>query len=190
MNFKTLLARIAPVLASLVNSPLGLALRQMLAQFLLGKAQRNKALRSSRANPEAMDDDLSRALERATPEQVAQVQRLETDMAANLSDLYLLNSASKSKQNKSTLSPSPYRDKTPATLAKLITLGFMLILGLMIFVPMAETNRAMDVMLGALSSAWTISVGYYFGEQHKNGHGKNGNGNNSTRSSQSKTQRG
>ncbi len=183
MNFITLLAKIAPVLASLVNSPLGLAIRQTLAQLLLSKSARNRTLRASKAKPEAMDEALAQALQRASPEQVAQVKRLETDLQSNLAAVTTANPHP--PENKPGAinphpppNPVPYRDQTSATLAKLITAGFMLILSILIFVPMSQSNRAIDVMLGALSSAWTISVGYYFGEQRKNGKNGNGNGNN------------
>jgi len=56
------------------------------------------------------------------------------------------------------------KDKTPAILAALITVGFFAILGYMLVEGMPESGKdALLIMLGALGSAWTGVVAYYFG---------------------------
>lgn len=56
------------------------------------------------------------------------------------------------------------KDKTPAILAGLITLGFFLILGWMIIKGIPETGHdALLLLLGTLSASWAGVVAYYFG---------------------------
>lgn len=56
------------------------------------------------------------------------------------------------------------RDKTPAILAALITIGFFGVLGWMLAKGLPDAGKdAMLIMLGALSAAWTGVVSYYFG---------------------------
>lgn len=56
------------------------------------------------------------------------------------------------------------KDKIPAILAVLITLGFFSVLGYMLLrtIPVSG-HDAMLLMLGSLSSAWVSVVAYYFG---------------------------
>jgi hypothetical protein len=56
------------------------------------------------------------------------------------------------------------KDSTPTILASLITIGFFTILGYMLTEGMPENGKdALLIMLGALGSAWTGVVAYYFG---------------------------
>jgi hypothetical protein len=56
------------------------------------------------------------------------------------------------------------KDKIPAALALMVTLGFFGVLGYMLKwrIP-ADGHDAMLLMLGGLGSAWTAIVSYYFG---------------------------
>lgn len=56
------------------------------------------------------------------------------------------------------------KDRTPAVLAALITVGFFSVLGYMLAKGLPEVGREpLLIMLGALGSAWTGVVAYYFG---------------------------
>lgn len=56
------------------------------------------------------------------------------------------------------------KDKTPAILAALITLGFFGVLGYMLMHGLPDTGKEpLLIMLGALGAAWTGVVSYYFG---------------------------
>jgi cation transport ATPase len=56
------------------------------------------------------------------------------------------------------------KDKIPAALAIMVTLGFFGVLGFMLFRQVPPTGHdALLLMLGALGSAWTAVVAYYFG---------------------------
>ncbi len=59
------------------------------------------------------------------------------------------------------------RDGVPALLATLLTLGFFGILSAMMFFPIEkEAIQVVDVMLGALGTAWISCITYYFGSSH------------------------
>src|SRR5207247_2528101 len=55
------------------------------------------------------------------------------------------------------------RSRMPAILALLITLGFFSILGLMWAHPSEAISDPLLIMLGALGTAWTAVVTFYFG---------------------------
>jgi hypothetical protein len=56
------------------------------------------------------------------------------------------------------------KDKIPAVLAMLVTMGFFGVLGYMCFRTLpAGGHDAMLLMLGSLSTAWTAIIAYYFG---------------------------
>jgi hypothetical protein len=56
------------------------------------------------------------------------------------------------------------KDKIPALLAIMVTLGFFGVLAFMLFRQVPQTGHdAMLLMLGGLGSAWTAVVSYYFG---------------------------
>ena len=56
------------------------------------------------------------------------------------------------------------KDKIPAALAIMVTVGFFSVLAFMLFRQVPPTGHdALLLMLGALGSAWTAVVAYYFG---------------------------
>lgn len=56
------------------------------------------------------------------------------------------------------------KDRIPALLAIMVTLGFFSVLAFMLFRQVPQTGHdAMLLMLGGLGSAWTAVVSYYFG---------------------------
>ncbi len=56
------------------------------------------------------------------------------------------------------------KDRIPAILALGITSGFFLLLFIMLkFPPPPASEKVMDIMLGALTTAWIAVVTYYFG---------------------------
>jgi hypothetical protein len=56
------------------------------------------------------------------------------------------------------------KDHTPALLATTVTLGFFGLLGTMAFYPLQPANaQVLNIMIGALGSAWMSVLGYYFG---------------------------
>lgn len=59
------------------------------------------------------------------------------------------------------------RDKIPAVLAILLTVGFFSVLSAMMFLPIETDARPIiDVLLGALGTAWISCITYYFGSSH------------------------
>jgi len=57
------------------------------------------------------------------------------------------------------------RDFTPKALSFIVTVGFFLILASIMFVPLPANGAGHDVllvMLGALCTAWTVIIGFYF----------------------------
>lgn len=53
---------------------------------------------------------------------------------------------------------------TQVGLSILITLGFFGVLGMLMCSTIPTTNeRVVDVMIGALGTAWLVAIGYHFG---------------------------
>lgn len=55
------------------------------------------------------------------------------------------------------------KDRTPAVLAGLITVGFFVVLGTLMAYPDAKDSDPLLIMLGSLGTAWATVVAYYFG---------------------------
>ncbi len=165
MKLKQTLIGIAPVLGSLVGGPLGGAALQMVSLVLLNK-------------PNAEPQDLEKALVNINAAELIQLKKIDGQYKNQLLGLQLdaqrLNLEEKESARKHALTS---QDQVPAVLAILMTLGFFITLGAMMFIPLPVQESAtsiMDVMLGSLGTTWILCIGYYFGANYRQR--RNGNG--------------
>lgn len=150
-SFKSIISAVAPVLGSALGGPLGGAAASSLATTLLGKPKATKA-------------ELEQAIKSATPEQLIELKRVDNEFDIRMQELGLdLERINQQGVANARAREIAVKDKIPAILAILLTLGFFGILGYMFFSPQEVYNNALMAMLGALATAFLSIINYYFG---------------------------
>lgn len=151
-DWKNLLRQVAPAIGAAIGGPFG-AVAGQAVKVALG------------LGADGDEDALSKALERATPEQLlalkAAEQRFKLDMQKLGVDVLKLDAEDRaSARQREVLA----KDRTPGCLACLVTLGFFGLLSwLMVSEPPTGSKEILNIMLGALGAAWASIVSYYFG---------------------------
>lgn len=155
MNAASFLSTIAPTLGSALLGPLG-----GVAVSAIGKLFNLE---------NATTESISKVLQdgKLTPEQLSALKQLELEYQNDekergfkYSELEFADTASAREMQISTQS------NVPATLATLVTVGFFGILIYMIADSSYKPTEPLLVLLGALSTSWTMIVGFYFGSSH------------------------
>ena len=150
-----LLASLAPTLASAILGPLG-----GVAVAALGKVFGIDGATTEQVSKVFQDG-------RMTPEQLSAIKALELKYQAEekergfrYAELTFKDSADARAMQVAT------RSNVPAALAALVTTGFFGILIFMIVKSDYKPTEPLLVLLGALSTSWTMIVGFYFGSSH------------------------
>ena len=150
-----LLASLAPTLASAILGPLG-----GVAVAALGKVFGIDGATTEQVSKVFQDG-------RMTPEQLSAIKALELKYQADekergfrYAELTFKDSADARAMQVAT------RSNVPAALAALVTTGFFGILIFMIVKSDYKPTEPLLVLLGALSTSWTMIVGFYFGSSH------------------------
>jgi hypothetical protein len=151
-TFGPLLQTVAPTLATALGGPLAGVAVKTLSSALLGHEEGN-------------EDDVKAALEKATPEQLAAVKQIDADFKVRMKeldiDLERIAAADRDSARKMQVST---QDWVPRMLALLITVGFFGILTWMLLHGMPQNGtEALLMMLGALGTAWTGVINFYYG---------------------------
>ncbi len=151
-QWKDLVSSVAPTLAGMLGGPLAGVAVSLLAEALLD-------------DPQATEDDIATTLAAARVEDLNKLKTLEKDVRIQMGELgireqqlvYEDKANARNRQNQ-------LRDQMPGVLSILLTLGFFLILTAMILGHADPKNEAvLQVMLGALSTAWIGSMQFFFG---------------------------
>lgn len=150
-----LLKTIAPMLGTALGGPLG-----GLAVEAIGNAL---------GLSDATEASVKRALQGATATDMLALKKAEQEFTFKMQELGYKNVAdleaiAAGDRNSARAREMAVRDRTPSTLAFVVTLGFFGVLSYLISegVP-AEGGEALLVMLGSLGTAWTGIIAYYFG---------------------------
>ena len=148
-----LLEKLAPTIATAVGGPLaGTAVTFV-----------EKAMGLERgAGPRA----IAETLDAATPEQLAQLKKADSDFAVAMRQLDISIEKQDSDDRASArLREAAVRDYTPTVLAYALTLGLFGFVALLILVPNISDNagRILNVILGSIATAWVAMVSYYYG---------------------------
>jgi hypothetical protein len=151
-TFGPLLGQVAPTLATALGGPLAGIAVKTLSNVLLG-------------NEDGSEEDVKAALESATPEQLSAIKRIDADFKVRMKeldiDLERISAGDRDSARKREISVG---DHTPKVLAAIITLGFFGILFWMFIYGVPKNgNEALLLMLGALQTAFTGIIAYYFG---------------------------
>lgn len=144
------LRTVAPTLALAAGGPFG----------PLAAAAIHAALGTDPADPKAAET----ALLNATPDQLLALQKANQDFQVQMKTLGIAeeklayDDTASARQREIAV-----KDSTPHILAYSITVGFFGILGFLLWNGKPPGGDVMMVMLGALGTAWTGIIQYYFG---------------------------
>jgi membrane-bound ClpP family serine protease len=147
-----LLAQVAPTVATALGGPLaGLAVKT-LSEAMFG-------------HQDASESDVSAALMSATPEQLQKLKEIDASFKLKMKELDIdLERISAADRDSARNMQLHTNDWIPRVLAILITVGFFGILVWMLIKGMPPTGtEALLMMLGALGTAWTGVVNFYYG---------------------------
>lgn len=153
-DWKSLVGTVAPTIATALGGPLvGMGVKAIVSALGLPEGSGEK--------------EIAVALQSATPDQLLALKKADQDFATRMTeldiDLARINSQDRDSARGMQVQTRSY---VPAVLAILVTLGFFGALAYMLGHGMpkdAAGNEAMLIMLGALGTAWTGIVSFYFG---------------------------
>ena len=151
-QFGPLLGQIAPTIATALGGPLAGIAVKTLSSVLLG-------------HEGGTEEDISAAMASASPDQLAALKKIDADFKAHMKELDIdLERIAAGDRDSARQMQTATKDWVPKVLAVVITLGFFGILIWMLLNGMPKTGtEALLMMLGALGTAWTGVVNFYYG---------------------------
>jgi membrane-bound ClpP family serine protease len=151
-QFGPLLSQVAPTIATALGGPLAGIAVKTLSSVLLG-------------HEDGTEDDVATAMQSATPEQLAQIKQIDADFKIRMKELDIdLERISAGDRESARKMHMQTQDWIPRILALLITVGFFGILAYMLLNGMPQSGtEALLMMLGALGTAWTGVINFYYG---------------------------
>ena len=149
---------IAPMIGTALGGPLGGAA----ASFIASK------LGIADSTIEAVTDVLQSG--KMTPEQISAVKLAEIDFQKFLKDheIKLEDIAAKDRDS-ARIMQRETRSNTPAILTYIITFGFFVVLGAMLYDDSVVKSPPLLIMLGSLGTAWTGCIAFWFGTTSNSG---------------------
>jgi hypothetical protein len=150
--FGPLLGQVAPTIATALGGPLAGVAVKALSGVLLG-------------HENGSEDDVKAAMASASPDQLAALKKIDADFRVSMKELDIdLERIAAGDRDSARKMQTETKDWVPKLLAIVITLGFFGILIWMLVQGMPQTGtEALLMMLGALGTAWTGVVNFYYG---------------------------
>lgn len=155
MDIKSILATVAPWIATAISGPLG-GMAITAAADALGLSDKTES-------------SLKLALGGATAEDMLKLKQADMEFSTQMQSLGFKNTEAMAALENADRDSARNReiqvkDRTPKILAYLVTLGFFSMLVFMLFKIIPNENRdILNIMLGALGSTFTSIVAYFFG---------------------------
>jgi membrane-bound ClpP family serine protease len=151
-QFGPLLGQVAPTIATALGGPLAGVAVKTLSNVLFG-------------HEDGTEEQVSAAMANATPEQLAAIKKIDADFKVQMKSLDIdLERIASGDRDSARQMQRETKDWVPKVLAIVITLGFFGILIWMLLNGMPQTGtEALLMMLGALGTAWTGVVNFYYG---------------------------
>jgi hypothetical protein len=151
-TFGPLLGQVAPTIATALGGPLAGIAVKTLSAVLLG-------------HENGSEDDVKAAMASASPDQLAVLKKIDADFKAHMKELDIdLERIAAGDRDSARQMQRETKDWVPKLLAIVITIGFFGILVWMLVMGMPQTGtEALLMMLGALGTAWTGVVNFYYG---------------------------
>jgi hypothetical protein len=147
-----LLGQIAPTIATAIGGPVaGMAVKALAGA--LGLSQ------------DSSSDDVQEALMNATPEQLAAVKKIDADFKVQMKELDIdLERIAAGDRDSARNMQMQTNDWIPRAMAIMVTFGFFGILAWLLIKGVPPSgSETLIYMLGALGTAWTGIVQFYFG---------------------------
>ena len=151
-TFGPLLSSVAPSIATALGGPLaGMGVKALSKAFF--------------GNENSTEEDLQSALSTASPDQLAQLKKVDNDFKVQMKSLDIdLERISADDRASARDMQKEVKDWIPRALAISVTLGFFAILIYMLIHGLPTTgNEALLLLLGALQTAWGGIIAFYFG---------------------------
>lgn len=147
-----LLGQVAPTIATALGGPLAGLAAKTLSTVLLGKE-------------DGSETEIAKALQSASPDQLAAIKKIDADFKTRMAELEIdLERIVAADRDSARKREVALGDHTPKILAAAITIGFFGILFWMFVYGVPKNgNEALLLMLGALQTAFTGVIAYYFG---------------------------
>lgn len=155
MDWKNVVATVAPYLGAAVGGPLGGAAMSVIANTL-GLSEKTEGA-------------IKQALSGTTPEQLLALKKADLEFSVRMKEIGLTNvkdmeALAVSDRDSARKREMTVGDKTARNLAYLITAGFFSVLTSLLFLDIPEGSKeVLFVMLGSLGTAWIGVNSYYFG---------------------------
>jgi hypothetical protein len=151
-QFGPLLGQVAPTIATALGGPLAGVAVKTLSNVLLG-------------HEGGSEDDVKAAMATASPDQLAALKKIDADFKVQMRELDIdLERIAAGDRDSARKMQVETKDWVPKLLAIVITVGFFGILVWMLVQGMPQTGtEALLMMLGALGTAWTGVVNFYYG---------------------------
>jgi hypothetical protein len=149
-NIKTIVGGIAPVIGNMLGGPLGGMAMSTLSKVLLG-------------TDNASQEDILTALQ--NPENLLKLKKEDHEFEIRMreigvSELQIASADRDSARNRQIQS----KDNMPAILGSALTIGFFGIVFTLMFVNIeSDVKDIINVLVGALATAWIQVVNFYFG---------------------------
>ena len=155
VDWKSIVGSVAPTIATALGGPLAGMAVSAISQALLGK-------------PDASETDVANAIAKATnPETLTKLKEAENSFAATMKELDInLEKISAEDRANARAREIAVKDKTPRNLAYGYTIGYFIVLGLIIYQGKQIDDHVKDlvnILLGILSGAQVGIISYYFG---------------------------
>ena len=151
-QFGPLLGQIAPTIATALGGPLAGIAVKTLSAVLLG-------------HENGSEDDVKAAMTSASPDQLVALKKIDAEFKSHMKELDIdLERIAAGDRDSARQMQRETKDWVPKLLAIVITIGFFGILVWMLVMGMPQTGtEALLMMLGALGTAWTGVVNFYYG---------------------------
>ena len=147
-----LLSQVAPTLATALGGPLAGLATKTLSNVLLGNESGDEAA-------------VTAAIQGATPQQLSDLKKIDADFRVRMKELDIdLERISAGDRDSARKREMEIKDHMPKVLAVGITIGFFgSLFWMFIYGVPKNGNEALLLMLGALQTAFTGVIAYYFG---------------------------
>jgi hypothetical protein len=149
-DLKSVVSKAAPVVGTLLGGPAGAAVGGLVAAAL---------------GTDNTPDAVSAALI-GNPDAIVKLQELQTNAKVQLQQLAVTAEQNRlaDVQNARARQTANPKDYTPQCLAAGVTVGFFCVLGAVMLADLPQgVHDLLLVMVGALQTAWTAIISYYFG---------------------------
>jgi hypothetical protein len=149
-NLKSILGAVAPTLATAIGGPLGGMALKLVADKL--------------GIPDASPEQLDQAVANATPEQLAEIKKVEADFKVSMKqlDVDLVKIAAEDRDS-ARQRHATMKDATPTVLAIGTLLAFFGYIGAVTFLAPDADLGLINVAVGWLGGSASAVISYYFG---------------------------